>query len=140
MIPRGPWREAAIKADRGAGLRQVIRYTHHLSNAPATPPRAPRLTARRLGLDTQHESIVLMHSDCSVAKSEGFAARAQIQLSVGARSAVATLYFVRDGILGLNEVGLSEATWHRLNVEDGAVVDVHHPQPRVSMGAWKRSQ
>jgi thymidine phosphorylase len=93
------------------------------------------LTAHRLGLETQHESIVLMHSDCPVAKSEGFAARAQIQLSAGERTAIATLYFVRDGIVGLEEVGLSETTWHRLNVEEGGVVGVHHPQPLASMSA-----
>jgi thymidine phosphorylase len=93
------------------------------------------LTARRLGLETQHESIVLMHADCPVAKSEGFAARAQVQLDAGGRTAVATLYFVHDGFLGLHEVGLSEATWRRLDVVDGSVVGVHHPRPLASMSA-----
>ena len=79
----------------------------------------PVLRVRRLGLETQHEPIVLMHVDCPVARSEGFTARAQIELLAKGRSATATLYQVRDGIVGPHEIGMSNAVWARLGVPDG---------------------
>jgi thymidine phosphorylase len=62
----------------------------------------PMLRARRLGLITQDEAIVLMRADCHVCKSEGLAARARVLLSSGGREVVATLYqidndWLRDG-------------------------------------------
>ena len=95
----------------------------------------PTLTARRLRLETQHEPIVLMHSDCPVARSEGFAARAQVELHAEDRSVIATLYQVSDGLLGTHEVGLSEIVWSRLAVTEGAPVTIRHPQPVESMSA-----
>ena len=91
------------------------------------------LRAKRLGIETQHEPIVLTHADCPVARSEGFAARAQVELSAGGRTALATLYQVSNGIVSVDEVGLSETVWHRLDVPDGAEVKVRHPQPLDSM-------
>ena len=93
------------------------------------------LTTRRLRLETQREPIVLMHADCPVARSEGFTARAQVELHSGGRSAIATLYQVSDDLLGVHEVGLSEIVWTRLGVDDGATVTIRHPQPIESMSA-----
>ena len=93
------------------------------------------LTTRRLRLETQHEPIVLMHADCPVARSEGFTARAQVELHADGRTAIATLYQVSDGLLGAHEVGLSEIVWSRLGVADGAAVTIRHPQPIESMSA-----
>ena len=95
----------------------------------------PVLRVRRLGLETQHEPIVLMHVDCPVARSEGFAARAQIELIAESRSAIATLYQVRDDIVGPHEIGMSDAVWARLGVPDGTPVLIRHPQPVASMSA-----
>ncbi|MDV3258127.1 MAG: thymidine phosphorylase family protein [Sphingomonas sp.] len=91
------------------------------------------LRARRLGIETQHEPIVLTHADCPVARSEGFAARAQVELSAGGRTAIATLYQVKDDIIAIDEVGLTETVWHRLGVPDGAEIKVRHPRPLDSM-------
>lgn len=93
------------------------------------------LRAKRLRLETQHEPIVLMHADCPVARSEGFAARAQIELHAGGRSAIATLYQVADSIIAIDEVGVSETVWHRLCVEEGAEIKIKHPRPIESMSA-----
>ena len=93
------------------------------------------LRAKRLKLETQHEPIVLMHADCPVARSEGFAARAQIELQAAGRSAIATLYQVTDGIIEVDQVGLSETIWHRLGIEEGAEIKVKHPRPVGSMSA-----
>lgn len=108
----------------------------HLTDA-SSPERFALhpLRAKRLRLETQHEPIVLMHADCPVARSEGFAARAQVELHGGGRSAIATLYQVADDIIALDEVGLSEAVWQRLGVQDGAEIQVRHPQHIESMSA-----
>lgn len=95
----------------------------------------PTLRVRRLGLLTQHEPLVLMHVDCPVARSEGFTARAEVELFAEGRSALATLYQVRDGIVGPHEIGLSEVVWKRLGVADGAAATIRHPQPLDSMSA-----
>ena len=102
---------------------------------PATPDRHSLhpLRARRLRLETQHEPIVLMHAECPVARSEGFAARAQVELHGGGRSAIATLYQVADDIVAVDEVGLSETVWRRLGAPDGSEISVKHPQPLESM-------
>ena len=91
------------------------------------------LRARRLGLETQHEPIVFMHADCPVARSEGFAARAQVELHAAGRSAVATLYEISGDLIATDEVAMSETVWHRLRVENGQQVEVRHPRPLTSM-------
>jgi thymidine phosphorylase len=93
------------------------------------------LEARRLKLETQHEPIVLMHVACPIARSEGFTARAQIEVEAQGRTAIATLYQVSDGFLGAHEIGLSEIVWQRLAVADGTAVSIRHPQPLESMSA-----
>lgn len=93
------------------------------------------LRAKRLRLETQHEPIALMHAHCPVARSEGFTARAKIELHGGGRSALATLYQATDEIVAIDEVGLSEAVWRRLAVNDGEEIQVRHPQPIESMSA-----
>ena len=97
--------------------------------------KEPTLRVRRLGLETQHEPLVLMHVDCPVARSEGFTARAEVELFAEGRSALATLYQVRDDIVGPHEIGLSEVVWRRLGVADGTAATIRHPQPLDSMSA-----
>ena len=104
-----------------------------LSGVGGARPALHPLRARRLRLETQHEPIVLMHAECPVARSEGFAARAEVELHVGGRSAIATLYQVTDDVVATDEVGLSETVWHRLGAADGDSIEVRHPQPLESM-------
>ncbi len=102
------------------------------SRTDATPHP---LRARRLGLETQHEAIAFMHADCPVGRAEGIAARSQVELLTEGRSALVTLYLVTSDMLALDEVGLSEAAWRRLDVADGGAITVRHPQPLASMSA-----
>ncbi len=87
--------------------------THETDAATATPPCS--LRARRLGIDTHHEPVVVLRADSPVVRAEGFEAHARIEV-VGARaSIVATLNILTSGeLLGPDEVGLSEAAWRRL--------------------------
>ena len=98
----------------------------------------PTLRARRLGLFTQHDPIVLMRSDCHVCRSEGLGPRSQVLLAANGREVLATLYQVGDGILGVGEAGLSEVAWERLGVIEGADLTVRHPPPLDSLSAVRR--
>lgn len=101
---------------------------------PSKPADHP-LKALRLGVETQHESVAFMHVDCPVGRSEGVAARAQVEILVEGRSARATLYLVRGDFLGMDQVGLSEVAWRRLGCPEGSTVQVRHARPMDSMSA-----
>ena len=94
-----------------------------------------RLGARRLQLETHQEPIVILHAQCPIARSEGFAARAQIELHAEGKIALATLYLVHDSLVGEHEVGLSEVVWRRLGVSDGTPIQIRHPKPLESMSS-----
>ncbi len=90
-------------------------------------PAQPTLRVRRLLLHTQHQAVVIMRSDCHVCRSEGLSARSQVLVSNGDASVQATLFQVDgDGLIGIDEVGLSETAWERLRLEDGDAVGVSH--------------
>ncbi|HET7680963.1 MAG TPA: thymidine phosphorylase family protein [Xanthobacteraceae bacterium] len=91
------------------------------------------LRARRLGLDTQYEAIVFMHRDCPVCRSEGFTARARVQLSHGKHSLIATLYQVTTDLLGHDEAALSESAWNRLQLQEGENIVITHARPLDSL-------
>ena len=54
----------------------------------------PTLRAKRLGLHTQHQAVVIMRTDCHVCRSEGLTARSQILVSTNSRQVQATLFQV----------------------------------------------
>ncbi|PWB60183.1 MAG: thymidine phosphorylase [Bradyrhizobiaceae bacterium] len=91
------------------------------------------LRARRLGLDTHHEAVVLMHKDCPVCRSEGFSALSRVELGVGDRRVVATLHQVTGDWLAGDEAGLSESAWRRLGLTDGETLTVVHADPVGSL-------
>lgn len=104
--------------------------------APA--PRLPTVIARRLGLLSQHDMIVLMRADSPVCHSEGHAPRSQVRLMAHGREVTATLYQITDDLLRADEAGLSEAAWAGLGVVDGDTILVRHPQALTSMSSVRR--
>lgn len=105
---------------------------------PAVASMPATVIARRFGLFTQHDAIVLMRADCAVCRSEGLAPLTQVLLRAGDREILAMLYQVAEHILGTNEAGLSEAAWERLGVADGDPISVRHPPPLASMSGVRR--
>lgn len=100
----------------------------------AAPDAAPNtLRARRLGIDTQHETVVFMRKDCPICRSEGFTAHARVRLTRGERSIIATLYQVTGDLLSHDEAGLSESAWQRLGLSEGETLSVSHPRPVESL-------
>lgn len=105
---------------------------------PREHERLPTLRARRLGLFTQHEPIVLMRTDCHVCRSEGLSPRAQVLLSSGERQVYATLFQISGELIAIDEAALSEAAWTLLGVAEGARVEVRHAPPLASMASVRR--
>jgi thymidine phosphorylase len=101
---------------------------HHHDNAGG-------LKLRRLGIDTYQEPVVYMRSDCPICRSEGFEARARLELRRAGRTIVATLNVVHFPMFGQDEIGLSEAAWRALGGEDGEAVEVSHSPPLHSFSA-----
>lgn len=104
-----------------------------------TDGNSPAIRARRIGLLTQDEAIVLMRSDCHVCRAEGLYARGQVVVTgPDGRQAYATLYQVDDDWLAAGEAGLSEAVWTRLNVTSGAPLSIRHAPPLESLSGVRR--
>lgn len=102
----------------------------------------PRLEAgrlRRLGIDTGHELVVYLSKDSPICHSEGFGAHSRLELRVGTRRALATLNIVRDGLLGVDEAGLSESAWLSLLPGADERVIIAHP-PSVDSLASVRAK
>ncbi len=106
---------------------------------PARSTILPTLYARRLGLLSQHDAIVLMREDSPVGRSEGHAPRSQVLVMANGSEVTATLYQVRGGdLVQPDEAGLSEAAWARLGVSDGDEIHVRHPPALTSMSSVRR--
>jgi thymidine phosphorylase len=93
------------------------------------------LRQRRLGIDTYQEPVAYLRSDCPICRSEGFEARARIELHRAGHSIVATLNVVHFDLIGVDEIGLSEAAWRALGGADGDLVTVSHGAPLHSFAA-----
>lgn len=91
--------------------------------------------ARRWRIESLNEPIALIHADSPVARSEGLAARARVEIAVDGKTTTARLYQVSGDLLGLHDVGLSEPTWSLLSLKEGEPVQLRHPCPLESMGA-----
>lgn len=95
-------------------------------------PNTPGLAARRLGIDTLQEPVVYMHRDCDVCRSEGFNAQSRVAISNGRGHVLATLNVVDAAWLRPGEIGLSEAAWRLVAVEEGHPLHVEHAHPVTS--------
>jgi thymidine phosphorylase len=106
-----------------------------------TFPR-PRLESghlRRLGIDTGHEHVVYLNKDSPICRSEGFGAHSRLELRVGTQRLLATLNIVQDGLLGVDEAGLSESAWLALQPGADERVIIAHP-PSVDSLASVRAK
>lgn len=87
------------------------------------------LKARRLGIDTHHETVAYMRADCHVCRAEGLSALNRIRLKLSENSIIATLNVVHGDLIEPGEIGLSEAAWQRLAINTGDLVTVSHARP-----------
>jgi thymidine phosphorylase len=88
----------------------------------------------KLGIDTSHEFIVFVRSDCFICKSEGFESLTQVIVTLKEQSIVATLNMVNSDVLKKNEASLSQSAWERLEAEIGNSIIISHLPPVTSFG------
>jgi thymidine phosphorylase len=113
---------------------------------PHVPPPADAgatagapLRLRRLGIDTYLHPVAYLRSDSPVCRSEGFESQTRIQVSLKGASVLATLNVVHFDLIGLDEIGLSEAAWNALGGDEGDAVAVEHP-PAVASFSTVRAK
>ncbi len=95
-----------------------------------------RLVATRTGIDTRGEPVVYLRNDAAIARSEGFAALARIRVRANGHAIDATLFTVSGPrcMLAPGQVGLSEAAFSALDVEEGAALTLSHAPAVESLG------
>lgn len=91
------------------------------------------LRARALPIETDGEAMIFMHEDCPVARSEGFRARARVEIVANRHTLLATLYRATGELLAQDEVGLPHSLLDRLSLEEGEELAVRHPLPLSSL-------
>lgn len=90
--------------------------------------------AKRLGIFTYQESIIYLHPDCAVCRSEGFRAPTRLMVTAGTRSIVATLHMMfNEQDLSPHEIGFSENAWTLLEANEGDKVTINHLSPLLSL-------
>ncbi len=102
---------------------------------------APRLTARRVGIDTYRENVVYLNRECGVVRAEGFQALSKIDISANGngRKISAVVNVVDDArIVEPGEVGLSEQAFEQLGAPEGAQVSIAHAEPPASLQFLRR--
>ncbi len=92
------------------------------------------LKARRIGLDTHEQPVIITRRDCPVCRSEGFSAHARIRVQAGNKRIIATLYQLDSDWLQPGQAGLSDSAMQRLGVEEDDELYLSHPQPLNSLG------
>lgn len=97
------------------------------------------LRARRIGLHTQREPVVIMRRDCPLCRSEGLGPRSQVLLRAAGREVTAILFQGAEEWLERDEIGLSDAAWSLLEGREGELVSVSHVPPLHSM-QWVRGR
>ncbi len=95
-----------------------------------------KLIVRSLGIETQHEHIVFMRSDCHVCISEGFEALTRVKVSSATKSIVASLNVITSNhLLREGEIGFSNSAAKSLHVKNGDLVKVTHLPPIHSLSS-----
>ncbi len=99
----------------------------------------PRLSLRRVGIDTYRENVAYLHRDCEVYRAAGFQALAKVEVGANGRRILATLNVVNDPrIVRCNELGLSEEAFAQLGGDNGCSVSVSQAEPPPSIPALHR--
>jgi len=98
-----------------------------------------RLTLRRLAIDTYRENVAYMHRDCPLYRAEGFQALTKLEVRDGHKQILAVLNVVDDvGIVGVEEIALSEQAFAQMNLPEGTRVSIGHAERPASMEAVRR--
>ena len=92
-----------------------------------------KLKTISLGIDTYHENVIFMRSDCPICRSEGFTALTRLVVHHNQNSIIATLNVIHSNLLQENEAALSDMAQKRLLVNEGDFISISHLKPIESL-------
>jgi len=95
------------------------------------------LRLKRLGIDTNQELVVFVARSSPVCRSEGWGAESRVQVTCARRSIITALHVTTDGLLGDDEVSLSEAAWQLVEASEGDLARLSHAPPVESLSALR---
>lgn len=101
----------------------------------AKDSQRPRLKIRRVNLDTGRENVVVMSRRSLALRPEVFSGFSRVELQCGDKELLATLLLTDDGMVGTDELGLSEPAFRRFGQPVGALVAVKPATPPESLDA-----
>jgi thymidine phosphorylase len=89
-----------------------------------------------MAIDTYRENVAYLSRDCPLYRAEKFQGLAKIEVSKNGRSILAVLNIIDDaGLLGADELGLSESGFRQLGLPAGEIVQVAQALPPASREA-----
>ena len=93
----------------------------------------PRLKIRRVNLDTGRENVVVLSRRSLALRGDVFRGFSRVELRAGDKELLATLLLTDDGMVGIDELGLSEPAFRRFGQPVGAFVSVKPATPPESL-------
>ena len=97
------------------------------------------LRLRRISIDTPRENVVYLARDCPIYRAEKFQGLAKIEIAAAGRSVLAVLNICDDpGLLGRDDLGLSEQAFAQLGLPEGTDVSVAQATAPMSREAIRR--
>lgn len=92
------------------------------------------LILRHLGIDTHQQPTVYLRRNSYVCRAEGLTTSSRVQINGGARRLIASLNIIdNEQLLAEGEIGLSLSAARALQLPEGGIVQVCHPQPVRSL-------
>jgi len=95
----------------------------------------PGLKIRRVNLDTGRENVVVISRRSAALRPDVFRGFSRVELRSDLKVMLATLLITDDGIVGADELGLSEPAFRRFAQPAGTVVTVTPATPPASLDA-----
>jgi thymidine phosphorylase len=92
-----------------------------------------KLRLRRIGIDTQRESIAFLDNNDLLGRSLGLHPLDRVEVSVDGRRVLAVLNTVEGTVLEEGTIGLSNMAFEKLGVGEDTVVDVSPAEPPASV-------
>jgi thymidine phosphorylase len=89
----------------------------------ALTPR-PQLKIRRINLDTGRENVVVISSRSQALRPDVFRGFSRVELRRDSKVLLATLLLTADGLVGVDEIGLSEPAFRRFGEAVGSFAEV----------------
>ncbi|MGA2654840.1 MAG: thymidine phosphorylase family protein [Gammaproteobacteria bacterium] len=88
----------------------------------------------KLGIDTYRETVIYIHKDSEISRSEGLSAQSRVEITLRGKSIIATLNMIDSELLSLDEASLSNYAFELLDAKPNDTICIAHPKHLASMG------